>query len=251
VSGTYADVDASPDPASAVMSQEHVDSWPEVQAYKRHTHQLLAGCAPVLEVGCGPGLDLVELGAGTTVGVDASLTMCRTARTRAGPCVAAGDGSALPFADESFAGVRADRVLQHLADPVACLGEMARVCRSGGRLVIADPDQETLVISVPGVPSAFTDRMKALRRDIGYRNGRLVTILPQELDRLGFVEIATRAFPLVLTRADQAFGLPGWARLWQREGGFTDEEIRQWERAVAQSPIVYALLYFTVAATKP
>ena len=152
MSGTYADVDASPDPASAVASQEIFDSWPEVQAYKQHTHGQLAGCGPVLDVGCGPGLDLVELGPGTAVGVDASLAMCRTARERAGPCVAAGDGSALPFADESFGGVRADRVLQHLADPVACLQEMARVCRPGGRLVIADPDQETLVISVPGVP---------------------------------------------------------------------------------------------------
>jgi SAM-dependent methyltransferase len=251
VSGTYADVDGSPDPAYAVASQEIVDSWPDVQVYKRHTHRLLAGCGPVLDVGCGPGLDLVDLGLGSAVGVDASLAMCLTARARAGSCVAAGDGSALPFADESFGGVRADRVLQHLARPVACLREMARVCRPGGRLVIADPDQETLVISVPGVPRALTDRLKALRRDIGYRNGRLVTTLPEELDRMGFVDIATRAFPLVLTRADLAFGLPGWPRLWQREGGFTDEEISQWERAVARSPIVYALLYFTVAATKP
>ncbi len=251
MSGTYADVDGSPDPAYAVASQEVVDSWPDVQVYKQHTHHVLAGCGPVLDVGCGPGLDLVELGRGTAVGVDASLAMCLTARARAGPCVAAGDGSALPFADESFGGVRADRVLQHLAHPVACLREMARVCRPGGRLVIADPDQETLVISVPGVPTALTDRVKALRRDIGYRNGRFVTTLPEELDRMGFVDIATRAFPLVLTRADLAFGLPGWPRLWQREGGFTDEEIVRWELAVAQSPIVYALLYFTVTATKP
>ncbi|HXN60948.1 MAG TPA: methyltransferase domain-containing protein [Acidimicrobiales bacterium] len=251
MSATYADVDGSPDPAYAVASQEVVDSWPDVQVYKQHTRHLLAGCGPVLDVGCGPGLDLVEQGRGTAVGVDASLAMCLTARARAGPCVAAGEGSALPFADESFGGVRADRVLQHLAHPVACLREMARVCRPGGRLVIADPDQETLVISVPGVPPALTDRVKALRRDIGYRNGRFVTTLPEELDRMGFVDIATRAFPLVLTRADLAFGLPGWPRLWQREGGFTDEEIVRWERAVAQSPIVYALLYFTVAATKP
>ncbi len=251
MSDTYADVDGSPDPAYAVVSQEIVDSWPDVQAYKQHIHGLLAGCGPVLDVGCGPGLDLVGSGPGTAVGVDASLTMCLTARSRAGPCVAAGDGSALPFADESFGGVRADRVLQHVAHPVACLQEMARVCRSGGRLVIADPDQETLVISVPGVPPPLTDRVKALRRDVGYRNGRLVTSLPEQLDRMGFVHIATRAFPLLLTRADLAFGLPGWPRMWQRQGGFTDEEILLWERAVARSPIVYALLYFTVTATKP
>ena len=185
------------------------------------------------------------------MGVDASLAMCLTARARAGPCVAAGDGSALPFADESFGGVRADRVLQHLAHPVACLREMARVVPSGGPARDRRPRPGDAGDLRARGPPALTDRVKALRRDVGYRNGRFVTTLPEELDRMGFVEIATRAFPLALTRADLAFGLPGWPRLWQREGGFTDEEIAQWELAVAQSPIVYALLYFTVTATKP
>jgi SAM-dependent methyltransferase len=251
VSGTYADVDASPDAASAVVSQEAFDAWPEVRTYKRHTYDALAGCHPVLDVGCGPGLDLVDVGARRSVGVDPSLTMCRTARMRAGPSVVAGDGAELPFADEGFGGVRADRVLQHVADPPACLREMARVVRPGGRVVVADADQETLVIAVPGVPPSLSDRVKALRRDVGYRNGRLITALPERLDEMGFVNVETRAFPLLVTRADRAFGLPGWPRIWRAEGGFSDEEIALWERAVAESPIVYALLYFVVSATKP
>jgi SAM-dependent methyltransferase len=251
VSGTYADVDHSADPASAVAAQEVVDAWPDVEAYKRHTHATVAGSEPVLDVGCGPGIDLVALGAGRSVGLDASLTMCLAAHDRSGPWVVAGDAAALPFGDGSFGAVRADRVLQHVADPVHCLREMERVCRPGGRLVVADADQETLVITVPGVPQALSDRVKALRRDVGYRHGRYVSALPRLLDELGFVGVETRAFPLLLTRADPAFGLAGWPRLWRQEGPFSDEEIALWERATRASPIVYALLYFTVAATKP
>lgn len=44
-------------------------------------------------------------------------------------------------------------VLQQLADPVRALGEMVCVTRPCGRVVVADLDQESLVIEVPGVPA--------------------------------------------------------------------------------------------------
>ena len=44
-------------------------------------------------------------------------------------------------------------VLQQLADPVRALDEMVCVTRPCGRVVVADLDQESLVIEVPGVPA--------------------------------------------------------------------------------------------------
>jgi SAM-dependent methyltransferase len=249
MSGTYAHVDASADPAEAVLAQEIVDSWPQIRAYKAHTYARLAAHSPVLDVGCGPGLDLPALGAGASVGLDASRAMCAVASGR-GKVVNA-DATTLPFGDQCFGGVRADRVFQHLEDPDAALAELVRVCRPGGKLVLADPDQETLSITVPGIGQALTDRVKHLRRDVGYRNGRLVATLPAALADLGLADVTVDAFPLVLERADQAFGLPGWPRLWKNEGGFSDDEIDAWERATAARPILYSLLYFVVTATKP
>ncbi len=249
MSGTYADVDASADPAQAVLAQEVVDSWPQVRAYKAHTYALLAAHSPVLDVGCGPGLDLPALGAGASIGLDASRAMCAVADGRG--TVVNADATALPFGDRCFGGVRADRVFQHLEHPGTALAELVRVCRPRGKLVLADPDQETLSITVPGVHQAMSDRVKCLRRDIGYRNGRLVATLPAALADLGLIDVTIDAFPLVLDRADQAFGLPGWPRLWKKEGGFSDDEIDEWERATAEQPIVYSLLYLVVTATKP
>ena len=128
-----------------------------------------------------------------------------------------------------------------------------RVTRRRGRVVVADPDQETLVIDVPGVCVDLADRVKALRRDVGYRNGRHISALPGRLEALGLTEVTVDAFPLVITDPDEAFGLPTWVR-WGRDNGhrFTDADIEEWDdgmdRARANG-LVYALLYFVVSAT--
>jgi SAM-dependent methyltransferase len=57
--------------------------------------------------------------------------------------------TALPFADEFFDAYRAERVYQHLDDPELALAEARRVLRSGGRLVLAEPDWEGLLLDEP------------------------------------------------------------------------------------------------------
>ena len=44
------------------------------------------------------------------------------------------NAEALPFADESFDGVVACNLLEHVSDPKAVIGEMRRVCKVGGRI---------------------------------------------------------------------------------------------------------------------
>jgi hypothetical protein len=72
---------------------------------------------------------------------------------------------------------------------------------------------------------------------------------------MGLVDVVVEAFPLVLTDPDLAFGLPGWPWIWRSEGGFTDGDLAEWSagmsRARQEGGLVYALLYFVVAATKP
>lgn len=250
---TYADVDGSDNPARAVEWQERVDAWPAIQAYKRIAHDQLRGARRVLDVGCGPGEDVAAISRDDAVGFDGSWTMCERAVTRI-PHVVLGDAHRVPFRDEAFEASRADRVLQHLADPDAALREMVRVTRSGGRVVVADPDQETLSIHVPGVPSAITQRLKELRRDVGYRNGTLVRELPERFASLGLRGIAVDAVTLVLTDPDDAFGLPSWPRVWQAAGPFGDDDRDRWDRAIADARrdgMVYAVTYFVVSATRP
>jgi SAM-dependent methyltransferase len=251
VTSTYGEVDRSEDPEHAADWQERVDAWPAIQAYKRHTFELLRGQSSVLEIGCGPGGDAATIGAERTVALDRSWVMCRRAGTHVGR-VCQSIAERLPFPDSSFGACRADRVLQHLDEPVRALEEMIRVTQSGGRVVIADPDQETLAIQIPGVRTELADRVKVLRRDIGYRNGRLATQLPRLLATMGLVDISTAAFPLVLTDPDDAFGLPSWPRVWRELGQFDDRDIAEWDEGIdraREQGMIYALLYFVVAGT--
>jgi SAM-dependent methyltransferase len=251
MSNTYANVDGSADVAAAVAWQDHVDGWPQIQAYKRRSYELLSDRGLVLDVGCGPGHDI---GASRLdmIGVDSSTAMCSTARSR-GRVVARGGAQALPFADASFVAARADRVLSHVDDPERAIAEMVRVVASGGRVVVADPDQGSLVIDVPGVRPALVDAVRDLRATRGYRHGMLARRLPALFASIGLRDVTVDAFPLVLTDPDAAFGLPTWVTFWREH--FTDADEAEWiagiGRARAGEPFVYALLYFVVAGTRP
>jgi ubiquinone/menaquinone biosynthesis C-methylase UbiE len=91
----------------------------------------------VLDVGCGTGLLLRELGKGA-VGLDLSPGMLRRARRRnpGAPLVLA-DAEHLPFREGVFEAVLSVTVLQNLPHPPQALREMARVVREGGRVVVS------------------------------------------------------------------------------------------------------------------
>jgi SAM-dependent methyltransferase len=253
MSSTYSDVDASADPSKAVEWQDRVDQWPQVQAYRHRILELLAAARSVLDAGCGPGGDVLAIGRDRCLGLDPSMAMCVTAAAR-GATVCRGEVHQLPFPDGSWSALVANRVLQHVQDPLRAVAEMVRVIDRGGRLVIADPDQETLVIHVPGVGQDFIDRIKALRRDVGYRNGRLISSLPAALAAVGVSDVSVDPFAVCLTNPDDAFGLPGWPRLWQHAGGFSDDDLLRWERGMTRSResdgFLYALVYFVVTGVR-
>jgi SAM-dependent methyltransferase len=108
----------------------------------------------ILDVGCGPGTITVDLAArvapGQVVGVDGADEVVALARAAAAADdgaltnlrFAVGDIYTLDFPDAAFDVVHAHQVLQHLADPVAALAEMVRVCRPGGLVAARDGDYD-------------------------------------------------------------------------------------------------------------
>lgn len=96
----------------------------------------------ILDAGCGSGPLLAELisrGANVT-GFDASQAMIELARQRVGARArlqVADLGDPLPYADGDFDDVLASLVFHYLKDWDGPLGEIRRVLRPGGRLVIS------------------------------------------------------------------------------------------------------------------
>jgi ubiquinone/menaquinone biosynthesis C-methylase UbiE len=97
---------------------------------------------PSLEIGVGTGriaLPLAERGV-RMVGADLSMPMLRQLFSKAGgrspfPLVQA-DATALPFADDAFSGALVVHVLHLVAEWRAMLGELARVVRPGGVILV-------------------------------------------------------------------------------------------------------------------
>lgn len=101
----------------------------------------------VLDVGCGPGSVTALLAhatgpGGLALGLDFSEAMlARAVRAEAGPQIGflRADAQHLPFRAETFDAVTSIAVLQLIPDPVAAVGEMARVLKPAGRLAVMAP----------------------------------------------------------------------------------------------------------------
>ena len=95
--------------------------------------------APMLDAGCGTGLNLASLPAGS-VGIDLNPRNLALIRERLPDHeVVQGDIEAMPFADQSFCTVVCTEVLEHVPYPGTALGEIRRVLRPGGLLIGSVP----------------------------------------------------------------------------------------------------------------
>jgi demethylmenaquinone methyltransferase/2-methoxy-6-polyprenyl-1,4-benzoquinol methylase len=113
---------------------------------RRWRHDVISAVDPrpgelVLDLAAGTGTSsepFADRGA-TVVPCDFSLGML-TVGKQARPALpfTAGDGTQLPFADETFDAVTISFGLRNIVDPVAGLREMRRVTRPGGRLVVCE-----------------------------------------------------------------------------------------------------------------
>jgi SAM-dependent methyltransferase len=122
--------------------------WRTVDNSAAYLADRLTAGTDVLDVGCGPGTITIDIAQrvapGRVVGIDAApdaIAAAQAAAAEAGVShleLATGDVYALDHADAAFDVVHAHQVLQHVADPVAALREMRRVCRPDGVVAARD-----------------------------------------------------------------------------------------------------------------
>ena len=231
---TYADVDGSDDPVGAAGWMDTFGAWPAVRAYKARTVELLHGCAPVVDVGCGVGDDARAIGA---IGLDPSGTMLDAARRRGGEYLR-GAVHALPLRSDRVGAVRTDRVLQHVPDPHGALGELARVLRPGGLAVLAEPDQATLAID--GTDPALTPAIVHYRATEGIRNGFLAGELADRLLALGFHDVDREAHRIEIRDPALSLGVVSWPWKLAERGEWSEDEANRFLHSLASPEFCYS-----------
>jgi SAM-dependent methyltransferase len=129
----------------------------------RERHFDLRGRKEILDIGSGAGqllkpiLKYADADAEVT-GCDLSAMMLCRARTRLKtnrPSLVAADLARLPFPDQSFDCITCGYVLEHLPDARVGLGEVARVLRHGGRML--------LLVTEDNLSGAWTSRFWCCR----------------------------------------------------------------------------------------
>jgi SAM-dependent methyltransferase len=140
---------------SIVEQLERVYRGRDVRRRRALVHEALGATAGdrVLDVGCGPGFFVSELldavgPDGSVVGVDLSPDMLAVATKRAQgrPNAEFIESAAapLPLPDQDFDRALSVQVMEYVDDVAAALGELHRVLRPRGRVVVWDVDWSTL-----------------------------------------------------------------------------------------------------------
>jgi SAM-dependent methyltransferase len=126
--------------------QERSGWLPATDVYEQIIRDRLRPESRVLDLGCGRGGVLEQLGAAVyyAVGFDPDLQSLREHRVVGLPRAAA-LADHLPLHDASFDVIACSWVLEHVADPNRVFAEAARVLRHGGSFVFLTPNSTSLV----------------------------------------------------------------------------------------------------------
>ncbi len=151
--------------------------------------------ARILDVGCGTGALARQLAhrgdfKGRAIGVDQCGHFIEAANRYAqaehlGERVSfqVGDAHRLDFSADTFDVVIAHTLISHVTEPLAVLGEMARVVRPGGTVVIFDGDYASLTYAFPD--HGFGHQMDIALANATFNNPRIMRDLPRLLPESG------------------------------------------------------------------
>ena len=221
-----------------------------VNSYKQLTYEQmrLQPGQKVLDVGCGPGTDTIQLAqrvgtSGQVIGVDYDADMIAEAEQRAQKAGVSAwvihkceDANELPFESNYFDACRSERLFVHLLEPAKALCEMARVTRSGGWIVVMEPDAGTLSMDTNEIESERC-LMRAIAEYMvnnGYSGRQLYRLFKQQ----GLIDVSAQVCGLPFTDyalVRQMYLMDKVEREALAQGLITVQELEQlhayWERA--------------------
>ncbi|MGA8231742.1 MAG: methyltransferase domain-containing protein [Candidatus Acidiferrales bacterium] len=259
----FTQVDHTKDPNFFIRFMDEAQKLPAFQASRRLMLERIAlePGAAVLDVGCGPGIDLFDMvelvgPAGRLVGLDASEAMIAEARRRAKELrfpitFEVGEAQALPFPDGTFDVSRAQRVLEHLPDAGRALTEMVRVTGPRGRIVVFDIDWDTLIIDHP---ERETTRTIVRSYSDSIRNGWIGRQLPRLFKERHLEILFTDPVQVFVHYAMAELFLGSHLAALQTNGTLSVGVARQWweylQHADEQGTLLISFTAFIVVGAK-
>jgi ubiquinone/menaquinone biosynthesis C-methylase UbiE len=240
-------------PASTAFKQNQVaylDNFRGLEwahAYKMRSFEYLGVRQgdSILEVGCGAGDDSLLLAqrvgpTGRVVGIDAGEDMISEAKRRAESShlpveFFVQDACNLEFPDNTFDGCRADQVFQHIGDPRKGVSEVIRVARPGARIVICDPDWETLALD--SANKKVTRKIVNYRCDV-FRSGWIGRQLAGLFKSLGLADVFVSADVFVITDfslANKLWRLRDTAGQASKAGAISEQDASDWIRQLEEA----------------
>jgi len=199
----------------------------------------------VLDLGCGPGTDTLALAErvgsyGIVVGVDHDPAMLKEAARRAREAHLGtrivhhlADASHLPLRSGSCDASRADRLFQHLSNPAAALGELLRVTRRGGWIVVLDTDWGTLSLHSPEIE--IERRLARVNADHLLHNGYTGRQIYHLFKRQGVADLRVAVYPVYALDLAQVRVLTVLDEIEQKAihlGVVTQAELRLWHASL-------------------
>jgi ubiquinone/menaquinone biosynthesis C-methylase UbiE len=264
----FSDVDGSAEPEhfiNCLNEQYAKDS--ALRVNKQRTLELaeLHDGHTVLDAGCGVGFDAIQMAAqvgqtGHVFGVDLSEEMISQARLNAAHLnlpltYRTGNIYQLEFGDNYFDRCRVDKTFQHLSDPQAALKELIRVTKPGGKILVADPDHDSVIIDTPYAD--INHRFLRFRSD-HMPQGGIAHQLYGFCKELGLVDVQVEPLTHVYTEYEQKkITSPYLDEIWvaQEHGAVTREEAEAWtaylKQAIESNRFMCMQTYIITCAFKP
>ncbi|WP_040744744.1 methyltransferase domain-containing protein [Nocardia transvalensis] len=238
---------------------------PGIRRLRRWAHEALDPQPGeyAVDIGSGTGPEVLALAAavgenGAAVGVEPDPELLAAAERRAGDAgslarFVPGDAYNLPLGNDSCDVVLCERVFQHLTAPARAAGEIARVLRPGGRVVVMDTDWGSAVVH-PGDRNVVHEVIETLiaNTTAPFAGRRL----PGLLTRSGLVIDDVGSHALVQDAAVGAGALVGRvSAMAVARGAITEEQRAQLladlEAGARTGDIHLSVTIFAVLAHKP
>lgn len=233
----------------AFVTSEYLKKVAEdAKLIKKKSYELMEihADSQVLDVGCGPATDTIALskyiGAkGRIVGIDNDPQMIKTANLELTQNKITknvkhiqGDAKSLPFTDNEFDRVHAERLFQVFpkSDDALVFAEMNRVLRSNGRMVIADADWGSVSINFSdnALERKLTTFFAAKMRPNGFAGRELMELLKNN----NFGEIIVEVIPFV-TRDFSKTPFGDWLTTEALKNKIaTQKELYQWNQELTK-----------------